>query len=290
MAVPRSQDSVRAWLTRHAQAEAVRGRLKQGALLYADLRGAALAAGIGSPRPVRNIYAASPPKAGSQWMKALLDHPIVRQHSGLFTLPQTAYVRQRRRGFPAGTFVPGVYLGYDQFSEIPQHGDYRVIYMFRDPLDLVVSGYFSATRTHRPMKGWEQVKEEMVRMPREEGVTYFIEQFEPRLREMASWVDLADDAVRTFRLEDVSAQPADSIRTILDHCAISLSDAELNSVVQDVSRGSLQQADLSHRKEGSESHYRVDRQTWSDVLTPDQVSAVEAIVPGLRKRLGYPDA
>jgi hypothetical protein len=279
----------REWATRVVQWNPARTAVKRGVHAYAAVRGARLER-AGRVPDIGNIYAASSQKAGSQWMKALLDHPEVRASTGLFTLPQLDYQRRPDKAFPAGTFVPGLYCGYDEYRRRPQPRPHRVIYMFRDPRDLVVSGYYSAVETHRKMdrKG-EALFNEIRSRSFDDGLLYLIHSAAPRLQEMASWVGVDDAAVATFRLEDVAANPREEVAGILKHCGVELTPAAFETVLSDVSRDSLQKKDLAHRKEGEESHYRVNRRSFRDVFQPAHYEAIEAIVPDLAKRLRYPD-
>ena len=284
-----SRPDPREWATRVVQWDPARNSIKRAAHLYARARGGALALGGRSP-VVSNIYAASSPKAGSQWMKALFDHPVVRGHSRLFTLPQLDYQATLGRPFPAATFVPGIYLSYEEYLQIPATRPRRTIYMFRDPRDLVVSGYHSAVKTHRKvhLREVEEVRDRIRAMSFDDGLLYLIEDGAPRLREIETWVDVEDPDVAKFRLEDVSAEPRVVVARILRHCGISLSAEELDAVLMDVSRDALQAKDLAHRSDG-ESHYRVRRESFREVLKPEHLEAIETIVPGLVSRLGYPD-
>lgn len=281
----------REWATQVVQWNPARTAVKRGVHAYARARGLGLRA-TGRVPDIGNIFAASSPKAGSQWMKALFDHPVVRAHTGLFTLPQLDYQQTPHKRFPAGTFVPGIYAGYDEFLEIPRLRPRRVIYMFRDPRDLVVSGYYSAVKTHRPthLAEVERVRDEIRALPFDEGLLLLIEDAAPRLREIETWVGVDDPDVASFRLEDVNADPRHWVDLMLKHCGVNLSTDELETVLHDVSREALQARDLAQREAGSESHYRVDRKTFRDVFKPEHHAALEAIVPGLAERLGYPSA
>jgi hypothetical protein len=238
--------------------------------------------------PIANIYTAGPPKAGSQWMKALFDHPVVRGKTGLFTLPQLDYQLNPERGLPAGTFVPGIYMSYSEYERIPKRLPHRTIYMFRDPRELVISGYYAATLTHRyTNRETEKYRSELRTMPFDEGLLDLIYHGERRLRDMATWVEVDDPNVAKFRLEDVSADPGEHIPGMLEHCDVSLSPVELETVLGDVSRDSLQTKDLAQRKDGNESHYRVSPQSFRELFKPEHHQAIEEIVPGLAARLGY---
>jgi hypothetical protein len=278
---------VRERLTAAVQWDPARIALKYGAHGAAHARGQALRAAGRLPE-VANVYAASCPKSGSQWIKALLHHPIVRRHTGLFTLPQLDYQRRRPRPFPPGTFVPGLYVSYDEYRRLPKPASHRLVYIFRDPRDIVVSGYFSGLETHREMQGLEQRRERMRRMPVAEGLLFALEYGRGHLQDMASWVEVRDEHVRTWRLEDIGADPASRVPEILAHCGVRLDADELATVLAETSRAALQRKDLGSRRPGAESHYRVRRQTFRELFGPEHYAAVEEVVPGLVEKLGYP--
>lgn len=264
-----------------------RTTVKRGAHAAAHARGRYLAA-RGDLPDIANVYAASCPKAGSQWTKALFDHPIVRAHTGLFTLPQFAYYRGRRRAFPAATFVPGVYLSYPAYASIPKPYSHRTVYVFRDPRDIVVSGYFASFGAHPDMLGLAERREKMSSMSVEEGLLYSLQESAHHFRDMATWVDVADERVATWRLEDISADPEATVPKILAHCGVNLSDGELAQVLDETSREALQRQDLARRAPGADSHYRVTRQGFRELFGAEHYEAVENVVPGLVERLGYP--
>ncbi len=267
-----------------------RNAAKYGAHHYASMRGHHLTR-TGQVPPIANIFAASSPKGGSQWMKALMDHPIVRAHTGLFTLPQLDYQQTPDRIFPPGTFIPGLYCGYTEYQNMPKLHPHRVIYMFRDPRDLVVSGYYSATTTHRKthLPEVEAFRDQLRGMPFDDALLALINFAAPRLLETASWVDADDTNIAKFRIEDIAADPRDQVARVLKHCHVELTPDELETVLNDVSRSSLQTKDLATRSEGAESHYRRNPQTFRDVFKPQHHQAIDNIVPDLAARLGYPD-
>ena len=264
-----------------------RTAVKHGAHTAARARGRYLAA-RGALPDVANIYAASCPKAGSQWTKALFDHPTVRAHTGLFTLPQFDYYQRPLTTFPAATFVPGLYLSYPAYAMIPKPLPYRTVYVFRDPRDIVVSGYFASFGAHPDMLGIEARREKMKSMSVGEGMLLSLQESAHHFRDMATWLDVADEHVATWRLEDISADPQGTVPKILAHCGVNLSDVELEQVLQDTSRESLQRQDLARRPPGADSHYRVTRQGFRELFGPEHYTALEEMVPGLVERLGYP--
>ena len=107
---------------------------------------------------------------------------------------------------------------------------------------------------------------------------------------MATWLgaEEKDDTVATWRLEDIGANPAAAVISMLEHCGVQLSQVELDTLLAQTSREALQRRDLAKRSPGSESHYRVQRQSYQNLFKPEHYAAIEEVVPGLIERLGYP--
>lgn len=251
------------------------------------VRGRVLARAGRLPEPA-NLFAASSPKAGSQWAKALLDHPVVRARTRLVTLPQLDYqVWRPGRAFPLGTFVPGLYLSWEEYQRIPKPASARTFYVFRDPREVVVSAYYSATETHPRMPGETDERDRLRALPLDEALLYTIELMAGRLREMATWVEADDPAVACFRLEEINAAPEAQVPAILRHCGVTLTRVELETLLADTSRSSLQRRDLARRRPGSESHYRVRRTGFRELFDERHHRALDAVSPGLVGRLGY---
>lgn len=278
----------RGFVTRRLTGTRTRAAVKRAAIRYAWYRGERLRKSGQLPE-IPNIYAAMSPKGGSQWAKALLDHPIVRSHTGLFTLPQmVSGVPEDGRGFPLATSVAGVYTSYEDFVGMPKPDNYRLFYIFRDPRELVVSSYFSAMKTHMKMTpDLEALRDELRGLSRDEGLLMAAELMTPRLQEMASWIGVDDPRIKMFRLDEIEADPQKTVQ-ILEHCGLALSESEMETVLNETNRGALQQRDLAHRSDKSESHYRRDRSTYRDLFTPEHYAAINAAAPQLAQRLGYP--
>lgn len=268
-----------------------RNAIKRAAYASAFARGRVLAV-RGKLPEIANIYAASCPKSGSQWIKALLDHPIVRAHTGLFTLPQLDDFNetQRTRAYPAATFIPGLYVSYDAYRRLAKPYPHKLVYIFRDPRDIVVSGYFSGLATHREYGTVAEHRAKLRDLSTSDGMLYALEYGKAHVQNMATWVDVADPNVATWRLEDISADPGSAVPAILKHCGVELSEPELAAVLTETSREALQRKDLAHRKPGEESHYRKRRVGFRDLFEPEHYAAVEQVVPGLVEKLGYPPA
>jgi hypothetical protein len=283
------QTGLREWAIRRIQWNPARNAVKYGVLGLAHVRGSWYQR-TGKVPEISNIITASSAKAGSQWMKALIGHPVVQAHTGLFTLPQLDFKYYLDHPFPAGTFVGGFGWPYAEYVRVPKPLPHRAIYMFRDPRDMFVSGYFSAVATHRKLwrREYEEYRDKLRAMSMEDALLDMIAKSRYHLLMIASWVDANDPEVAKFRLEEVAGEPRGQVVRMLEHCGVHLSEAEIEAVLGDVSRDALQAKDLAQRKNG-ESHYRVDRKTFRDVFKDEHYEAIESIVPGLVARLGYSD-
>ena len=81
---------VRTWATRTVSWGPARIQIKKRAHTYARARGMMLER-TGRLPEIANIYAASSPKAGSQWMRALLDHPEATSLRSVSPAPVTPW-------------------------------------------------------------------------------------------------------------------------------------------------------------------------------------------------------
>ncbi len=283
-----TDSGVRDAVTKVVQWEPARNSIKYGVHVMARARGKGLEA-RGKVPEVANIYTGSCPESGSQWAKALFDHPIVCHHTGLLTLPQLAYWRKPLKAFPAGTFVPGMCVSYEQYEAMPKPFGHRMVYVFRDPRDIVVSACGSV-ETHRTVLDAREIRAELDGESMDEAMLWLIGNGEGHLRDMATWVgaEERDPSVKTWRLEDIQADYAAAVTSMLEHCNVRLSTTEFETVLAQTSREALQRKDLDERAAGSESHYRVNRRSYRDVFKPEHYEALEKVVPGLIEQLGYP--
>lgn len=278
--------SLRSIASNAVQWQSARNAIKVGVRGYASVRGVAKTASRSLP-PVVNLYTASSPKGGSQFMKELFGHPIIEARTGLFTMPQRLYQEHLDHAVPAATYIPGVHMTWEEFQSWPKRDSWRAIYMFRDPRELFVSGYFSAIGIHRAMPGVEEFRAHLRTLPAAEGLLESIKFGSHRVTEMGTWVGVEHPDVLQLRLEDIEADPETWVPKMLEHVGVSLAPRDMARMMLDVSRESMQARDLALRPNGSESHYRLDRLSFRDLFGPEHFAACEAACPGLTARLGY---
>lgn len=271
------------WVTQH---ELLRERIRVGAAFLLAVRGAAIER-FGGPRPLRNVYAATTQKAGSQWSKALFGHDLVRAATRMETFPQFRYDEdQFRRRFPAGCFVPGLYLSYPAYSAIHKPRPYSTFYIARDPREIVVSWYFSVRDTHRPSGSVPSLRATLRSLSLHDGLLFSIEELAQPLLGMGTWIDVPEPEVAFFRLEDIDRKPEMTVRQLLKHCGVELAEADLRRVLSETSREALQVRDLEQRT-GGESHYRLRRSGYRQHFTKAHYTAFRTATGDLVERLGY---
>lgn len=287
----KASDQARAWAASAIQHPAARTAVKRGVYGVAAVRGRALAASGRLPE-IQNIFCASSPKAGSQWLKAIFDHPVVKEHTHLMTLPQFDHQTRLHKTFPPGTFVPGVYMSYPEYQSLNRPYPHRTIYVYRDPRDVVVSGYYSAVFTHPSLHDdeLEGFRQRLRDLPRDEAILELIHHSTVRLQEITSWAGVSDPLIHTLKLEDNKHDEIGQIRGMLEHCEVHLSESEFDQLANTVTRAALQRRDLAQRESGGESHYRVSREGYREIFNREHYEAMESIIPGFAAQLGYPES
>jgi hypothetical protein len=268
------------------QYEPLRMRARQGGVLVLEARGF-MTERFGRERPLRNIYGVSMQKAGSQWAKALFEHELVVEATGLATFPQAVFDgRGFRNRFPAHCFAH-LYLSYPEYTAIHKRAPYRTFYIARDPRDIVVSWYFSVRDTHRVFGPIAELRDRLTSLPFSEGLLFSMRELAPLLNGMRTWVDVAEPEVAFFRLEDIRDRPEPEVRRLLSHCRVELGGQALARVVQETSRDALRSKDLARRATGEESHYRREPSAHEKRFDDVHHETFRQLTGDLIERLGY---
>lgn len=241
-----------------------------------------------------NLYFCCTQKTASQWIRAILNDPIVHRRCGLDVVP---YARlglrfaQIDRPFPERTIAAHLYVNYSTYAAIPKPDQYRAFFVLRDPRDVVVSWYFSGKHSHRSAEGIDEIRPSLQRLPVTEGFCYMIDRLQEwgSFEAQRSWVgaERGDPHVKIFRYEDLARQPASFVEQLLAWLEIRPTPPELAALIR---RHSFS-VHAGNRLQGTEdvdSHYRKGvAGDWENHFNPAIIAHFETVTGDLVERLGY---
>ncbi len=249
-----------------------------------------------------NIYHCCVFKTGSQWTRAVLEHPLVKNASGMKCyryendLPNQADTRKICERFfdaplPENTILSPLFLSYECFDSIPKPKDYRAFFVMRDPRDIVVSWYFSMKHSHTANNAIDRTRSKLNSMSAEEGMLKAIDVLDKTgvFMALSSWGNgyQNDKNVRLFRFEDLTGPDnIDAFLELFEHCCIPLNRNKTKSILKDLSFEKL-----AGRQQGTEdikSHYRKGvAGDWKNHFTPEISSQFSSTTGDLLTVLGY---
>jgi hypothetical protein len=253
---------------------------------------------------LRNVYHCCVHKTGSQWIRKILADPAVYRVTGLRTyayVPRLPGGRESRsyserrfdRAFPARTIVSPLYIPYANFDAFPKPEPWRALFIGRDPRDIVVSWYFSSSKSHPTINnpGLQRTRGELSGLDEEEGFIYTIRRLEAHglFSALGTWADVDAPEVLLLRYEDLVGSDAEGWwNRLLDHC-----DVEMTPVERRALRDRYSFEALSGRKQGEEDTGSKLRKgvagDWRNHFTPRVEAAFADATGDLLGRLGYTD-
>ena len=252
-------------------------------LKYLALRGKVLFA---NPE-VKNIFHASVQKTGSQWIKAIFDDPILQKYTKLITYPQHRYEwTEFQTKFPTKTFVPGLYISYQSYEEIKKPSNYKTLYIYRDPRDLIVSWYYSMKYSHGLMGKVHKHRKYLKQVSEDEGISYCIKHFHLKLSFMKDWyLNCNDPNVIFMKFEDLTSDPVKHFKFFLESCNIDISENELETIINNYTKDEMRKKVQEKNKEVS--HYRKDGKSWNELFTKQHHTLFNEINGNIVELLGY---
>lgn len=241
--------------------------------------------------PIDNIYFATVQKSGSQWIRKLFKDKRIKKYTHLRLFPQHLYeYGDFYRKFPLYTYVPGLYISYqayDLFIDKPQN--YKTIYIYRDPRNIVVSWYYSMLKTHTPIKGVIDIRRKLKNLSKHDGLLYCISFLNEKFTYMRSWIELGknDPNVLFIKFEELMNDNFTYVKKIFDFCKISISEEELKLILKDYTKIKLREADLLKQEDKTESHYRKHSSSHVDEFSEEHYKLFYETTGNLINVLGY---
>jgi hypothetical protein len=230
-----------------------------------------------------NVYHCCVYRTGSQWLRRMLSDSLVYYRSGLRTYTyqdmRRGRVDERRltertfeRPFPAHRIVTPLYFSFENFRDLPKPSTHRAFFVYRDPRDVVVSGYFLRRNTDT-LGNTSEDRNFLQAASLEDGLIYTIDRDE-RLglfNAFRSWSDATseDPNVTLIRYEDLTGDRGfRSIQDLMAFCDVAIGPQELRELLD---RHSFDRLSGGRRKGEADrsSHYRSGvAGDWTRYFTP----------------------
>jgi hypothetical protein len=247
-----------------------------------------------------NVYHCCMYRTGSQWLWRMLSDRRVYSRSGLRTYKYQERLSRRvdmrrltertfERPLPPHRIITPLYLSFDNFRDLPKPSAYRAFFVFRDPRDVLVSGYFLRRNTDT-LGNTAEDRKFLHAASLEDGLLYTIDRDE-RLgvfEAFRSWIvaPSADPNVKLIRYEDLTGgfQP---IQDLMSFCDVAIESQELRELIDRCSFDRLSGGRRRGEADRS-SHYRSGvAGDWTRYFTPRIDERFNEVAGDLPRLFGY---
>lgn len=250
-----------------------------------------LGLGVETRSPFQNLYHCCVQRTASQWFRLIFNDEVVYRHSGLYVIPFIERGLDSARiehPFPGRTIATHLYVDRNTFDAIPKAKPYQAFFVTRDPRDIVVSFYFAAMHSHKPIGGIPAVRKRLQSLDEVAGFSETIDILDEwgLFRAQRSWGRPGEGDIPVFRFEDLATDHRKFLHAVFDHLEIHLPSGDFESLCerksfQAVSGRSQGQEDVrSHQRRGVPGE-------WRDRLSQGLVDKIEEVTGGLPAYLGY---
>ena len=235
-----------------------------------------------------NVFHCCVQKTASQWIASIFNKSKLLDGTDFEVYDYYKEAMQGQDEFvsprPNAILTP-IYASYSTFQQIPKPEQYKVFMVIRDPRDIVVSWYFSATLTHKT-KGNDVLhglRQDLKSLTLEDGLIFSIEKLGYLFENLRSWqeAESKDARVKLFKYEDLTQENQFStFKSLLEHCEILVSDDALQAALAQYSfkrltRRQLGQEDVSsHFRKGMEGDWM---NYFSEVVSQKFSSAADSL-------------
>jgi hypothetical protein len=250
-------------------------------------------AGIGVSHRSRfaNIYHCCVQRTASQWLRNIYNDEMFYRNTGLRVEPYIDVGLANARidhPFPKGTIVTHLYISHSTYLAIPKPEAYRSFFVQRDPRDAVVSWYYAARYSHKPIAVIPEMRRNLSVMSQEDGIRYTIDAISQLgyFDALRSWA-VAEPSVRIFRYEDIAGDHRRFLGDLFDFLEIPAGADELDSLAD---RKSFRRA-TGGRSQGEEDvHSHLRKGTpgdWRTALSEGALDHLHRVSGDLVSVLGY---
>jgi hypothetical protein len=248
-----------------------------------------------------NVYHCCIGRTGSQWLRRMLSDSRVYYRCGLRTytyqdrLPGRVDVRGLTERvfdhpFPPRRIVTPLYFSFDNFRDLRKPSAYRAFFVYRNPRDIVVSGYFLRRNTDT-LGNTVEDRKFLQDASLEDGLIYTIDRAARRgvFDAFRSWSVAAseDPNVKLIRYEDLTGGGFQSIRDLMSFCDVAIRPEELRELVDRHSFDRLSGGRPRGEADQS-SHYRSGvAGDWMRYFTPRIEARFNEVAGDLLRLFGY---
>lgn len=237
-----------------------------------------------------NVFHATVQRTGSRWIRAVFSDPRIRKYTELRVYPQHEYeIGEFHDSFPRYTFVPGLYISYEQYVRIAKPEFHRTFYVTRDPRNVVLSWYRSMKSTHRLVNDSVRFfRDRLSSLNKEDGIEAAIRLYQVKLSYMRDWVQQSesDPDVLVVKMEEMTEHPVESFRRIFEHCRVDVPSHVLESVLSDYDKSSMRCRN-DRRRKGDNSDYRNVSTDWRREFTERHQRIFREVNGNIVECLGY---
>jgi lipopolysaccharide transport system ATP-binding protein len=234
------------------------------------------------PTAVPTLFHVTHPKAGSQWIHAILRQCAEKR----LVQPAVNSSHFFKEPIQPGRIYPTVYTDRQQFDLIAKPDPWRCCVVVRDPRDALISGYFSLKVSHLEMAGVTQARGILQQVDREDGLLLMLDDWLPAITNIQlSWLESGE---RLIRYEDLLVLDLEIlIPLLLDEWELDVSRERAREVIL----ANRFEAVTGRRPRGNESITAHERKgqpgDWRNYFTPRVTRAFKRRFGGLLVALEY---
>ncbi len=237
-----------------------------------------------------HIYYCCVQKTASQWLRAVLNDPLVHAYTGLKIHPyrELGLNQAGEIGpFPPRTIVTHLYLNHNTFVKLPKPESYQCFFVTRDPRDAVVSWFYSAKYSHALMSVIPEMRSNLLKLGKDDGMKYIIDKlcdfgyFDAQI----SWVQSGE---KIFRYESIARDHKAFLLELFEYLNIQMPQDKFDHLSAKYAFSRL--AGRPQGEENQNSHYRKGEVgDWKNHFNQEIQDYFDARVGDLVERLGYSD-